>query len=49
MEAIQQKIFVPTKKQVLLSAHGVPLDPSNRVASYVGSGTVRLSVSLRIF
>lgn len=42
MEAIQQTIFVPTKKQVLLSAHGVPLDPSNRVASYVGSGTENL-------
>ena len=40
MEAVQQKVFIPANKQVLLSANGDPLNPNNRVASYPSAGTV---------
>jgi len=46
MDAIHQHIFIPSNKQVLLSANGEPLSPSNRVASYVSCGTVSYSTYL---
>ena len=42
MEAVHQRAFIPTNKQVLLSASGEPLSPTNRVASYPSCGTVSL-------
>ena len=40
MEAVNQKVFIPPNKQVLLTANGEPLAPTNRVASYASCGTV---------